>query len=145
MTLAERDRGRFVPGEHYSAETEIRRGERRSPATEFRPGERRSAATEFAPGQVAHNKLPVGTVRVRRETHTGLLRAWVKTAEPNVWRKRATIVWETLHGPLPAGHVVHHRDRNSLNDEPDNLVALTRREHADEHRDEMDAAKEERR
>lgn len=122
-----REVGRFTPGHHYSRATEIRKGERRSPATEFRPG------------QTAHNKLPVGSVCIRKETHTGLKRAWVKVSEPNVWKKRAVVVWEAHHGPVPRGHVVHHRDRNSLNDEPNNLVALTRRRHAAVHKEDLHA------
>lgn len=117
--------GRFVAGHSYSK------------STEFRPGQRVSPATEFKRGQAARNRLPLGSVRIRRETNTGLHRAWVKTAEPNVWRKRAVLVWESTHGPLPRGSVVHHRDRNSLNDDPSNLIGLTRREHADEHREDI--------
>jgi hypothetical protein len=128
---------KFQPGEHRSVATEFRPGQRFSPATEIRRGQRISPRTEFKPGQAAHNKLPIGSVRIRKETHTGLLRAWVKTAEPNVWRKRAVVVWEAIHGPLPRGSVVHHDDRNSLNDDPDNLQGLTRKAHTDEHRLEM--------
>ncbi len=122
-----RVQGRFLPGVSYSPATQIKRGDRLSPATEFRAG------------QQAHNKLPVGAVRERREANTGLMRAWVKVAEPNVWKKRAVVVWESLHGPLPRGQVVHHKDRNSLNDAPGNLIALTRKAHAEEHRKEMSA------
>lgn len=117
-----RESGRFVPGHHYSPATQIRRGERLSPSTEFRPG------------QDAPNRLPVGSVSVRIETHTQLPRAWIKTAEPNVWRKRSIVVWESLHGRLPRGCVVHHRDRDSLNDSSRNLQGLTRAEHIEEHR-----------
>lgn len=133
--------GRFEPGKSYSLATQFKRGQRAAPKTEFKPGEHRSPATEFKSGQEAHNHLPVGSVRVRRETHTGLDRAWVKTAEPNVWRKRAVIVWELAHGQVPRGSVVHHRDRDSLNDDIENLQALTRKEHADEHRGELQAAR----
>lgn len=140
MTPA-REQGRFLSGQSYSPRTQFKPGQRVSRATEIQRGEHRSAATEFKAGQEAPNRLPLGSVRVRRETHTGLNRAWVKTAEPNVWRKRAVVVWEALHGPVPRGSVVHHRDRNSLNDEPSNLQALTRKEHAAEHRHEMDAAR----
>lgn len=121
--------GRFLPGRSYS------------PATQFKKGVSASPATQFSAGQDAHNHLPVGTVSVRRETHTGLDRAWVKTAEPNVWRKRAVVVWEAAHGPVLRGSVVHHRDRDSLNDDLSNLQAMTRREHADEHRNELLAAR----
>lgn len=124
-----RDRGRFV------------RGHRHSVRTEFAPGERRSVTTEFQLGQSAHNRLPVGTVTIRREANTGLNRAWVKVAEPNVWQKRAVVVWEAENGPLPSGMVIHHKDRNSLNDDITNLVALTRKEHVAEHRHEIEVAR----
>lgn len=121
------NRGRIQPGEH------------RSPSTEIQPGQRLSPGTEFRPGGPAHNRLPVGSVRIR--TFRGVKRAWVKVAEPNVWRERAKVVWEREHGrPIPRGRVIHHRDRDSLNDDPSNLVALTRSEHAREHLDEVKAA-----
>lgn len=138
MTLP-RESGRFVKGQRYSPMTQIKMGERRSPATEFRSGERRSKRTEFRPGQTAHNRTPVGTVRVRRETHTGLLRAWIKVSEPNVWKKRAVVAWEAIHGPVPRGSVIHHKDRDSLNDDPPNLEALTRKQHTEVHREELSA------
>lgn len=114
--------GRFVAGHSYSKKTQIG------------PRQHLSATTEFRGGRATHNKLPVGSVRIRKETHSRLFRAWVKTAEPNVWRKRAVVIWEAIHGPLPKGSVVHHEDRNSLNDDPDNLRGLTRKEHNAEHR-----------
>ncbi len=129
--------GRFQPGERRSPSTEIGAGQHLSAATEIKPGQRISPRTEFRPGNPAHNKLAVGSTRVRKEANTGLLRAWVKTAEPNVWRKRAVVVWEAIHGPLPRGSVVHHQDRDSLNDDPDNLAGLTRKEHTAEHRREL--------
>lgn len=136
--MIERDSGRFVPGRSYSPETQFRKGERVSQRTEFKPGERRSIATEFVPGAPARNKLPVGALRIRVETHTRSRRAWVKVAEPNVWQKRATIAWETHHArKLPKGHVVHHRDRDSMNDRPANLQSMTKQEHINEHRDEL--------
>jgi hypothetical protein len=112
---APRESGRFIAGFAYSRETQFRPGEHRNPATEFR------------------------RVTIRIETHTGLPRAWVKVAEPNVWKKRAVVVWESLHGPLPRGQVVHHHDRNSLNDEPNNLQAMTRSQHIAEHKGETHA------
>ena len=85
----------------------------------------------FVKGRESENKLPLGSVTIR--TLKGKQRGWVKVAEPNVWRLRAVVEFEKAHGPVPAGKLVHHRDHDSLNDAPDNLVALTRKEHADTH------------
>jgi hypothetical protein len=139
MVRARQGDGRFVPGVSASPETQIRPGERISPETEIRPGQRLSPATEFVPGQAAHNRLPVGSVTVR--IYKGTRRAWVKVAEPKEWRLRALVVYEQAFGPVPRGLVVHHRDHDSLNDVPENLVAITRAEHAQEHRDELNEAK----
>jgi hypothetical protein len=128
-----RNSGWYLPGQHPSPHTEIKPGQRLSPATEIKPGQRLGQSTEFKPGERAHNRLPIGSVTIRIETTTHLQRAWIKVAEPNVWRKRAIVAWETVNGALPRGYVVHHIDRNSLNDAIDNLSALTRREHAREH------------
>jgi hypothetical protein len=99
-------------------------------------GKHFSPATEFKPGTRPANKLEVGAVTIRNDKN-GRPRAWVKVAEPNRWRTRAIAVWEAKHGPLPKGKIVHHRDRDSLNDEIENLQALTPSEHAHEHRHEL--------
>ena len=123
---AGREAGRFRASHRHSRATEIVRGQRLSPATEFKPG------------QPAHNKLPVGSVTIRMRN--GAARAFVKIAEPSKWRERALVVFEAAHGPVPKGRVVHHRDRNPMNDDLENLVALTRAEHALEHAAEVQAA-----
>jgi hypothetical protein len=115
------------------------KGARCSVATEIRPGQRLSPKTEFKAGQSAPNKLPVGSVTIRNRL--GTKRAFVKIAEPNVWRERAKVVWERENSKrLPRGYVVHHIDRDALNDAPNNLVALTRAEHAREHLAEVQAS-----
>lgn len=38
------------------------------------------------------------------------------------------------HGPIPAGYLVHHLDDDKANNDPANLVAVTRKEHAALHR-----------
>lgn len=47
-------------------------------------------------------------------------------------------VWISCNGPVPPGHHIHHVDFNPLNNEPDNLVALTPKEHAKAHEGQVD-------
>lgn len=41
------------------------------------------------------------------------------------WKRFARHLWESINGPLPAGHRVYHLDFDNLNDDPDNLAAMT--------------------
>jgi len=97
-------------------------------------GARRAPGTEFQPGTKPHNTLPAGSVttRVRHKRH-GDTRVWVKMAEPNVWRERAVVVWEAANGPRLRGNVIHHINGNPMDDRIENLVSLTRAEHARVH------------
>ena len=106
------------------------KGERRSPATEFKPGESRTA-------------LPVGTTRVWPGASGGT-RAWVKVAQPDVWKARAIVVWEAANGPAPSGVVIHHENRHTLDDRLENLTAETRAEHLEEHRPEWESKRRDR-
>lgn len=85
-----------------------------------------------------HHKLPIGSETTRRDKGKGSPRVYRKVAEPNVWKLRAVLVWESINGVVPKGKVIHHRDRNSMNDIPTNLECLTRAEHAREHAKERD-------
>jgi hypothetical protein len=101
---------------------------------------RSSNAGTFRAGGEAHNHLPVGTITVRqRRRRSEGPRAWIKIAEPNEWKLRAVLVWEQEHGPLPVGQLVHHRNRDTLDDSPDNLEAIDRAGHLAEHRPEFEA------
>lgn len=42
-------------------------------------------------------------------------------------------VWKFHHGPIPAGHEIHHRDRNPLNNAVDNLECLSKPAHLAAH------------
>lgn len=92
-----------------------------------------SVASEWKPGRESEKRVDVGTVAIRHRKRERHPRAFVKIAEPNIWRERAKIVWESHNGPIPKGLVIHHKDRNPLNDEIDNLEAMTRSNHAREH------------
>jgi hypothetical protein len=93
-----------------------------------RPGARKA-------GDAPANKMPVGSVRIRtRHKRAGEVRAFVKVAEPNVWRERAKVVWEAANGPIPPGMVIHHISRDKLDDSLENLEMTTRADHLVEHR-----------
>ena len=103
----------------------------------FRP----SPDTEFKPGQGSINLLPLGSVRVRVRKRDKGKRAWVKVAENGTsydWKPRALVAWEKHFGPLPEGAVLHHIDRNTLNDDITNLAALSRAAHLMDHRPEFE-------
>ncbi|MGN8062759.1 HNH endonuclease signature motif containing protein [Ralstonia sp. 22111] len=96
-----------------------------------------SPKSEFKKGRTTHNRLPVGSETIRRDKGSGASRVYRKVAEPNVWRLRAVLVWESLNGPVPKGCVVHHKDKDSMNDAPGNLECLSRAEHAREHKHDL--------
>jgi hypothetical protein len=94
-----------------------------------------SPSSQFKPGHNMNARQPVGTVTIRqRKNRPEQPRAWVKVAEPNIWKMRAVVVWEAEHGPVPRGSVVHHVNHDSLDDRLENLQGLTRGEHFEHHR-----------
>ena len=102
-----------------------------------------SPATEFKVGQESINKLPIGTTQIRQRKRKGKIRkrAWVKiTDNGNIrdWKPRALVVWEKHYGLIPKGLVLHHIDRDPLNDTITNLAALSRAEHLIDHRPEFE-------
>jgi len=93
-----------------------------------------SPHSEWKPGCESHKRSAVGTVTLRHRQREQHRRAFVKIAQPDVWRERAVVVWEQHFGrKVPAGFVVHHKDRDPLNDSIDNLEAMSRADHAREH------------
>src|SRR5574341_704739 len=98
-----------------------------------------SPATEFKKGQPNGKLVPLGTVTIRKDK-TGHLRRFIKLREGyNGWTEFARIVWLEHFGPIPRGKIIHHKDRDTLNDDPPNLALLSRAEHLNEHRSEIAA------
>ncbi len=55
-----------------------------------------------------------------------------------LWRGRLRMqhdaVWEEVHGPIPEGHVVHHKDEVKTHNEPDNLQLMEFGKHTSFHK-----------
>jgi len=91
-----------------------------SPDTEFKKGHRRT------------KRHRVRTVRVWIRRRNGKLhsaRAFVKVAQPNVWRLRCHVMWEKAHGPIPKGMLLHYRNGDGMDDRLANFLLVTRAEH----------------
>lgn len=119
----------------------IAKGTMHSPATAFKPGHSSwikgkkgvqfagCKATQFKPGQRSHNETPIGTEREKQ----GYL--WRKVSAKQTgswrddWRQVHLLVWEEHHGPVPPGHVVTFRNKNTLDPRIENLECITRAEH----------------
>ena len=88
-----------------------------------------SKNTEFKPGRKSMNKLPVGSI-THRSDKNGMMRNYIKVAEPNVWKTYSTYLWEQAYGGIPNGCVIHHINQDALDDRLENFDMLTRAEHA---------------
>ena len=109
-----------------------------TPWNSGRKGLHLSPTTEFKPGRtVGPETKPIGALSIRRRKKDPGPRAYVKIALPNRWRLRAILVWEAANGPVPPGKLVHHQNRDTLDDNIDNLRCLTRAEHLLEHQAEI--------
>lgn len=79
----------------------------------------------FKRGHTPWNKVPVGTVTAKSTGPKKKKKNWIKIAEPDVWVCHARYVYEKARGrEIPKGFLVIHDDRNSLNDDPKNLVCI---------------------
>ncbi len=97
-----------------------------------------SPSTEFKTGRESETKQPIGSTRIRTTRRDNKPRAFVKVAQPNIWRLRCHVVWERHFGPIPKGLLLHHLDRDTLNDSITNLVAMSRAIHLMDHRNEFE-------
>lgn len=80
-------------------------------------------ATRFKKGHIPKNHRSVGSERVNVDGYIE-----IKVAEPNKWRSKHIVVWETVNGRIPKGYAVIFADSNKLNMSIDNLLLVTRRQ-----------------
>ncbi|MBR1715609.1 MAG: HNH endonuclease [Treponema sp.] len=81
--------------------------------------------TWFKKGQMPHNHVAVGTEVM---TTDGYLK--IKIAEPNVWAFKHIMEWEKYHGEVPEGMLISFKDGDHYNCSIENLMCITRAEHA---------------
>jgi len=94
-----------------------------------------SVATQFKKGGIrgkaARNYRPVGSLTIRKAK--GNQYSYIKIRDDGPLQKRciplATYRWQQANGPVPKGMFVVHKDGDTLNDDPSNLVAVDRRGH----------------
>lgn len=86
--------------------------------------------TQFKPGQLSKGALmklkPVGFERITRD---GYLERKIRAdgALHKRWRLVHLLNWETINGPVPAGHCLTFIDGNKLNVAVENLQLITRK------------------
>lgn len=78
--------------------------------------------TQFKKGHHPVNHKPVGSERIDKDGYT-----LIKTAEPNIWKLKHRVIWESVYGPIPKNHTVIFKDGNKLNLKIDNLMLVDRR------------------
>lgn len=101
--------------------------------------------TTFKKGHRPATSKPVGTISLVSHKREKYPRRHIKIKEPNTWMPLARYIWEKKNGKIPKGYVLHHKDRNPLNDTIDNLEILTRAEHLEVHRKEHNKKRQRRR
>ena len=79
----------------------------------------------FKKGQAPHNHVPVNTEVMSTD---GYLK--IKIAEPNVWGFKHIIEWEKHNGKAPEGCLISFKDGDRRNCNIDNLMCITKAEHA---------------
>lgn len=77
----------------------------------------------YRTGHLPHNHQPVGTEVVRGDGYI-----WRKVAEPNRWREKHRIVYESYHGEIPKGKCVTFLDLDHRNFSRENLVLVSKAE-----------------
>lgn len=76
----------------------------------------KAQATMFKKGNIPHNYRPVGSERITKDGYIE-----VKIADPNKWKLKHKVVWETLYGKVPRGHMLVFMDNDKTNVDVDNL------------------------
>jgi len=80
--------------------------------------------TSFKKGNTPACHRPVGSERI--DSKEGYL--YIKVSEPNTWKQKHIVLWESINGPVPPGHIVRFIDGDITNIEPENIELSSRQE-----------------
>lgn len=104
--LASEASGRLRPGDGRGAGGRFQPGHATWNKGQHHPSTGRAVETQFRVGQLPHNTRPVGTYRVSKDGYLERKYREARGGPSSRWRSVHRLVWETEHGPTPAGHVV---------------------------------------
>lgn len=79
----------------------------------------------FKKGHIPANYRSVGSERVNVDGYIE-----VKVADPNKWKLKHRVVWESVNGKIPKGYIIIFRDNDKTNTDIDNLLLIKRGTHA---------------
>lgn len=95
------------------------------PENKIKKGDHICPRTEFKKGHPAGNKLPVGSLRYRKNKyHPHYRDLFIKIAEPDKWVLYSRWLWEKHYGPIPNGKVITTRDGDRENIVLENLILV---------------------
>ncbi len=101
------------------------------PWNKGKKGSIKANSGSFKKGQVPKNQQPVGTITVRRRYNRKVPPyKWIKISEPNKWKMLHVFIWEQAHGPVPLGHMINFKDKDTMNCSLNNLMCLSRKQNA---------------
>ena len=81
--------------------------------------------TWFKKGHIPANYRPIGSERVNKDGYIE-----VKVADPNKWRLKHRVVWESVNGKIPKGYIIIFRDNDKTNTDINNLMLIKQGTHA---------------
>lgn len=70
------------------------------------------------------NRSPIGAERLRKDN--GYIE--VKVAQPNVWKKKGAVVWESINGAIPPKHKIIHLNSDKQDCRIENLACVSQEE-----------------
>ena len=77
----------------------------------------------FEDGNLPTNTLDIGTEIERSDGYV-----YVKVDNPNTWKSKSRLIWESEHGKIPEDHVILFGDSNRRNFDIENLICISRKQ-----------------